>query len=287
MQRLMACSMLVASAFAWSDSQKHYHNGKLAKYDIGAPSLLLSSSDEARLRSGRPVQQALDSDDGASRRLIMVQDIKAPTSVVLGRIIDLDNYPKMVSGCNSLETYGVDTKDGITTYKSKYEISAVHLKLTYFVEQHFDPKAGCMTFHLDYTKRSDLDDTVGYWYVEPTGRTTSRVYYSCECKLRGWVPGPVYNLLTKEALTKATTWVERESVRAFRESKSGFLGEARRKLVDGMREGLDNLKLPPPPPFAQRLLDGQMEALPSFLRRPAPESVAASSATASRLGLGF
>ena len=62
-----------------------------------------------------------------------------------------------------------------------------------------------MTFHLDYSRRSDLDDSVGYWYVEPTGRTTSRVFYSCECKLRGWVPPPVYSLLTKEALTKVCT----------------------------------------------------------------------------------
>ena len=59
-----------------------------------------------------------------------------------------------------------------------------------------------MTFHLDYSRRSDIDDTVGYWYVAPEGRASCRVYYSCECKLRGWVPAPVYNMLTKEALKK-------------------------------------------------------------------------------------
>jgi len=80
----MLPALLVTAALAASESQKHYHQGKLARYDIGSPSLLLSASDEARLRSGRAVQQALDSDDGASRRLIMVQDIKAPCAVVLG-----------------------------------------------------------------------------------------------------------------------------------------------------------------------------------------------------------
>jgi len=25
-------------------------------------------------------------------------------------------------------------------------------------------------------------------------QASSRVYYSCECKLRGWVPSPVYNV---------------------------------------------------------------------------------------------
>jgi len=283
----MLPALLVTAALAASESQKHYHQGKLARYDIGSPSLLLSASDEARLRSGRAVQQALDSDDGASRRLIMVQDIKAPCAVVLGRIVDFENYPRMVSGVNSLATYATDTKDGVTITKSFYEISAVHLKLQYYMTHYFDPKERCMTFHLDYSRRSDLDDSVGYWYVEPTGRTTSRVFYSCECKLRGWVPPPVYSLLTKEALTKATAWVERESVRAYRESGTNFLADARRQLVSGMREQLENIKLPEPPPFARRLLD---ERLPAVLRRSAPAGEEAASPSASRLGqsrLGF
>lgn len=113
----------------------------------------------------------------------------------------------------------------------------MHLKLRYYIEHHYDPKARCMVFHLDYSRRSDLDDSVGYWYVEPTGRATSRVFYSCECKLRGWVPPPVYNLLTKEALSKATGWVERESVKAYKSSGNPFA-----KLADGAREAFDTLQ---------------------------------------------
>ena len=58
----------------------------------------------------------------------------------------------------------------------------------------------CMVFNLDYDRRSDLDDSVGYWFAQPTGPASCRVFYSCEVKLRGWVPGPVYNVLTKQAL---------------------------------------------------------------------------------------
>ena len=29
------------------------------------------------------------------------------------------------------------------------------------------PATRCMVFKLDYSRRSDLDDTVGYWYVLP------------------------------------------------------------------------------------------------------------------------
>lgn len=71
----------------------------------------------------------------------------------------------------------------------------------------------CMTFQLDYSKQSDLDDSVGYWFVQPRRRDSCRVFYSCETKLRGWVPAPVYALLIKAALKQTTTWVNVEALR--------------------------------------------------------------------------
>lgn len=226
-----------------SESQPHYHKGKLARYDIGPPTLMLSASDESRLRSGRSVQQSLPGEDGVSQRMIMVQDIKAPCDIVLGRIMDLDKYPKMVSGVDACATYDSKTDKGVTTVKSVYEISAVHMKLKYYMEHHYDPKERCMVFHLDYSKRSDLDDSVGYWYVEPTGRSSSRVYYSCECKLRGWVPPPVYSLLTKEALNKATTWVERESRLEYQRSQRISFPNPMQSLQE-LKGRLDAIELP-------------------------------------------
>jgi len=166
------------------------------------------------------------------------------------RIIDFDKYPKMVSGVNQCDTYDTKTDGGVTTVKSLYEISAVHMKLKYYMEHHYDPKERCMVFHLDYSKRSDLDDSVGYWYVEPTGRTTSRVYYSCECKLRGWVPPPVYSLLTKEALNKATAWVERESRLEYQRSQRLSLPNPLQAL-ERARERLQELDLPKLPTMPQ------------------------------------
>ena len=67
-----------------TQSQKHYHGGSLQKYDVGPPALMLSASDESRLRSGRSVLQTITSEDGASQRMIMVQDIQVPSQIVLG-----------------------------------------------------------------------------------------------------------------------------------------------------------------------------------------------------------
>ena len=73
----------VVSCGASTPSLPHWHHGRLQKYELGPPSLLLSRSDESRLLSGRSVLQAIVADDGVTRRLIMVRDIAAPSSVCL------------------------------------------------------------------------------------------------------------------------------------------------------------------------------------------------------------
>lgn len=245
--------IVVAGGLAASEDLPHYHRGKLAKYDLGPPSVLLSRKDEGRLRAGKAVMQAIVAEDGLTRRLVSVQDIPVPSSVrlpaflprppplfrralpalltsraaaqvVLGRIMDFNKYPEMVSGVEGCSTYSnslVNQETGIRSVKSTYSIKALHMGLTYYIEHTYDPQMGCMTFCLDYDKRSDLDDSVGYWFVQPDGQRSCRVFYSCECKLRGWVPPPVYNLLTKEALKKATVWVSEESIKEWKEQRAG------------------------------------------------------------------
>ena len=70
-------------ALSAAEDMPHYHNGKLTRYDIGPPSVLLSHSDENRLRSGKPVMQSLETGVAGARRLLMVQDIPAPANVVM------------------------------------------------------------------------------------------------------------------------------------------------------------------------------------------------------------
>eukprot|EP00967_Tisochrysis_lutea_P114178 scaffold181761_cov35-Tisochrysis_lutea.AAC.2 len=190
---------------------------------------------------------------------------------------------------------------GLQKIKTTYDIAVLHMKFRYFMEHEYDPDQKCMVFHLDYSRRSDIDDSVGYWYVQPSGRASSRVYYSCECKLRGWVPGPVYNVLTKEALSKvrtlpsvrlpfpracpsslahalqlamvlttcslaqATTWVSKESVKEWRnqQQNDGF-----GRFVSGVRDSLDQLKLPrmpEPPVFVSRFMDARRDAAVRFV----------------------
>ena len=66
---------------------------------------------------------------------------------------------------------------------------------------------------LDYSKESDLDDSTGYWliYPSPTDPNKTRVEYSVDIRIKGWVPSFIEDMLADQGLEDATRWVKRES----------------------------------------------------------------------------
>ena len=99
------------------------------------------------------------------------------------------------------------------------------------------------------------------------------MFYSCECKLRGWVPGPVYGMLTKEALKKATVWVERESVKEWRDSRGGLANQALVQFVSNVRQSVAGLNLPGGGDFQPAdWLAGRREAAVRFVAALRPNS---------------
>jgi hypothetical protein len=68
-----------------------------------------------------------------------------------------------------------------------------------------------MTWTLDYAKSSDFDDVSGHWHLQDAGPNKTRVFYACDIKLRGAVPGPILNYISKAALKQATSWVKAKS----------------------------------------------------------------------------
>lgn len=57
-------------------------------------------------------------------------------------------------------------------------------------------------------------------YIQPRSRESCRVYYSCDTKLKGWVPAPVYTILSKTAIKQATIWVNNEAVAQWERMKA-------------------------------------------------------------------
>jgi hypothetical protein len=201
--------VLSSPALAADASQPHPHKGIVAKF-VGKPTLpSLSSADLATLADGKPVMKQVKNADGNGGRGIGIQDIHAEPATIWSRILSFSSYPKWVDGVKECEVY---EKSG-NLVKVRFVIGKMGVNYEYFIKHEVHSDDGYMTWTLDYDRLSDFDDSVGFWSVVPVeGKPGwTRVYYSVDVKLTGWVPGFVQDMITKNGLTSATAWVKRES----------------------------------------------------------------------------
>ena len=209
--RASAVAVLSLSAMACAENamKPHPHQGILPKYDRVHPTKIgvsLKDVSNADLRKGEPVLRFVEVTKGFSRA-ISCQDVCAPESVIWSAINDLKNYPKMVEGVVGCDVYS-DSKVGSTQVTcAKYKITAAGFGISYFMKHIYEPKAHCMTFHLDYDRQSDLSDTVGYWYVEDLKDGWCRVYYSTDSRLPSMIPAFAKNAMMNLAAKRSTGWV--------------------------------------------------------------------------------
>ena len=253
---LVAC--VQAGSGGTADASKpHPHTGLLKKYERVPPTQIglkkLDATDE-ELRQGSPRLWKINL-PGGWLRSVSVQDVQAPEKVVWQAINDLPNYPKMVDGVIACDVYSTERKmSGETITCAQYKLKAAGFTLSYYMKHIFEPKKHCMTFHvssrvsharayphpcsflliprlslpaqLDYTRCSDLSDSVGYWYVEDRGDGWCRVFYSTDSQLPRFIPGFAKNMITEMAAKRSTSWV---AVRCGELTGSGVGGAAGKK----------------------------------------------------------
>ena len=193
----------------------HIHPGNRVKpFKAGAPDVSLSGGDQTNLRAGKMIKRQIISEDGSGTALA-VQDVEAHVSVVLARILDFSNYPKMVDGVTECGNYReVTHSNGTQTLMTRMVLSAAFIKFEGFFHHTYYPKLASVTWTLDYTRKSDFVDSVGYWYVANHPErpdTAARVFYSVNVIPGDWVPGYVVKLLQDKALDDAVAWVKKES----------------------------------------------------------------------------
>lgn len=208
---LLAASLVVSAAtpaVAADATKPHPHQGVVAAHR-GKPEVpKLTNDDLKQLAAGKPVRKQIKKGDAGGVGLA-VQDVHAPVDVVWQRILDYPAYPRMVDGVIETEVYE-QSGDHI---KVRMIINATVMRVEYFIDHTVKTGDGYVTWTLDYDRESDLDDSVGMWVVEPVpGKPGwTRVFYSVNVKLRGWVPSFVEGMIADSGLTQATAWVKRES----------------------------------------------------------------------------
>jgi len=208
--RLTGLALLFAAAMGADPTKPHPHTGQLGKYERKPPSEIgmekLNVPTE-ELRKGLPVLKLMQSAGGLTRS-VSVQDIHAPESVVWSAINDLPRYPKMIDGVVACDVYSKSSEGGAQVTCATYKLKAAGFAMEYYMKHFFEPKKHSMTFHLDYTRSSDVSDSVGYWYVEDLKDGWCRVYYSTDTTLPRFIPGFAKDAIVNMAAKRSTSWVD-------------------------------------------------------------------------------
>ena len=175
----------------------HAHSGKQQPFSPGDPNVKLDRKALSILSSGKPFQTTIHVPGSTSGRGLVVQEIHAPPDVVWDRILDFDHYVDMVPRTFECKNYNLQKQKPTRRDKleqvifTKFKIGLPLIpKMTFYVKHLYYPALSSLTWTLDYSKKSDFDDSVGYWYVKPHPDRPgwSRVYYSVAVNMYDWVP---------------------------------------------------------------------------------------------------
>lgn len=195
----------------------HIHRGVLSSFEAGPfDSIELDKNDEKVLDSGKPIMKMTQGEgDELGGSSICVQDVAAPKEAVWSQILDFDAYKGKVPKVGECKNYVAKLNDdGTSTMKTQMSVKVIPgYGYTSFYDHTYAPTKDSLTWRLDYDKTSDFDDVSGHWHLEshPTKPDCTRVFYAADVKLKGAVPGPVMNFISKSALKTATGWVKKES----------------------------------------------------------------------------
>lgn len=214
-------ALLAASVAGAADPGKpHPHQGIVPAFEGEPPRIDLSEDERRDLDRGKAVITTLPGDAGG--RGMAIQDVHAPPEVVWDRIGAFSDYPRMVGEVVECEPYFVEGDD----VRVRFKISVYGIPYVYYIRHVFRPEKGYVTWTLDYTRESDLDDSVGYWAVTPHPDEPgwSRVFYAIDMRTRGFMPGFVRRFIARRGVSNATGWVKHES-EAMAERQSARPGE--------------------------------------------------------------
>jgi hypothetical protein len=207
-------------AGAASPDRPHPHQGIVPPFEGAPPEIALTPAQEAALARGEAVRTTVPGDAGG--RGMAVQDVHAPADVIWGRIGAFADYPRMVDRVEECEVYFSEGDD----VRVRFRVNVLGFDYVYYIRHTFRPDDGYVTWTLDYSRESDLDDSVGYWAVTPHPRKPgwSRLFYSIDMRTRAWMPGFVRTLIARRGVSDATEWVKREAearARGDREERTG------------------------------------------------------------------
>ncbi|MAA80592.1 MAG: hypothetical protein CL916_15155 [Deltaproteobacteria bacterium] len=196
--------MLILLASSLSFASPHPHKGKLKPITSVPVPVTLTSADQIKLDKGQVVLKQKVGESGGEG--VAVQYISASSQRVWDTILEYDKYKDRVKNIKSANVYKKVGTDWYVQMISSvmFFTFTMNTKNSIHKDQHY------MSWTLDYERKSDLDDSVGYWLVTEisTSPNLTRVDYSTNIIVSG-VPDFLTGYLTEDALVEGTKWVKK------------------------------------------------------------------------------
>lgn len=205
---LAAVSLTLALPLLAADAKKpHEHKGVLKPYPAKYEPVSLSEAEKKQVAAGKPVFKKMEGDTGG--RGIAIFRVNAAPDVVWEVLKSFERYPKWIDDVDETEVYRKKGED----IDVRFEISAMGFSVEYFIAHKFREADKYATWTLDYSRQSDLGDSVGFWKVDAVegDPNASVVTYSVDIQIKSWVPGFIRTLLVDNGLKAATEWVKEQS----------------------------------------------------------------------------
>lgn len=204
---MLAAFVLTLAAVAADPAVPHDHQGLVPAYRGAPPAVPLAPEDALKLDGGEMVLKQVKTGNGG--RGVVFMDIAAAPATIWSRILDYKMYPTWVDNVAACEVY---RKDGPNIF-TRFVLDPMGMNIEYYIKHTYNPDAGWLTWSLDYSRLSDLDESIGYWRITPVSADPprTRLEYSVDVRFKGWVPGFAQDMIAKKGLTNAVTWVKQRS----------------------------------------------------------------------------
>ena len=205
---LLLLLLLAPAALGVSADTTHPHSGSLQAYAGAPPRVVLDAADLARVLGGVPVHTHLD--HSGVRRSVAVFRVQAPSAAVWSVIGNFDAYPEWIDAVRETEVYERRGEEVYVRFRVRLGLSEIQYNV-----HHSYPadRLGWGTWKLDHRRPSDLEDSVGFWRVDPVPDEpgASVVTYSATVRWRGWLSSIFASAISSHGLESVTEWVRKES----------------------------------------------------------------------------
>jgi hypothetical protein len=187
----------------------HEHQGVIPAYRGAPPSIRLTAEEKEILERGQFIRRVEQLDSNV--QAVTIFNVNAPTECVWSVLLDFPAYSRGLRNMLESEVYRTDGHDFYVRFRYRHWLLGNYI---YFIRHTYPGSAsGWGTWTLDYDHRSDLDDSVGFWRVEPVAgnATRSRVFYSAKVLYKGWAPAWLRRIFAEGALAETAAWVGKHS----------------------------------------------------------------------------